>query len=111
MAQESAQTSTERRRISRQRPDYSPEEISALRILQVYFRPNSIFCLLSDGKTLSVPLEVSPALAAAEPVSKYQWQLDAGGKIVAWHTGGLTEELALPQLLGHPRAAISCHDL
>jgi hypothetical protein len=56
----------ERRISKRQAPNYSSEELNGLRISRVHFREQYLFCLLSDGNMVCVPLAISPVLAAAE---------------------------------------------
>jgi hypothetical protein len=100
----------ERRSSERHEPSYTADEIASLRITRVQFRQDYIFCLLSDGKMLCVPLAISPALEAAPRQARYQWQIIADGKAAVWHTKGTvgvpTERLDLGSILTHPEAYI-----
>jgi hypothetical protein len=89
-----------------QPPTYSVEEIQALRIRRVHFLEDFLVCLLSDGRALCIPLSLSPALQAASPEQRYQWQLVGDGRGVVWYAGGLEEHLNLRSLLAHPEARI-----
>jgi hypothetical protein len=100
----------ERRISERQAPSYSPEELNGLRISRVHFREEYLFCLLSDGNMICVPLAISPALATAEYQARYQWEIEEDGKAVVWRTKGMgvtTERLTLWTILSHPEARIT----
>lgn len=100
----------ERRLSKRQAPNYSSEELNGLRISRVHFREQYLFCLLSDGNMVCVPLAISPVLAAAEHQARYQWEIEDEGKAIIWRTKGMgvtTERLTLRNILSHPQARIS----
>jgi hypothetical protein len=102
--------SIERRISNRQAPSYSPEELNGLRISRVHFREEYLFCLLSDGNMVCVPIAISPVLATAEYQARYQWETEDGGKAVIWRTRGMgviTERLTLWNILSHPQARIT----
>src|SRR4051794_26394645 len=96
------------RRVSlRRSPRYTPEEISELRIVQVHFREQYIFCLLSDGHTACVPLSISRMLESAPERMRYNWQIMEEGRTVGWYSGrvGLVfERLSVEQIVTHPEA-------
>jgi hypothetical protein len=100
----------ERRKSERHPPDYSSEELRNLRITRVHFREKHLFCLLSDGNMLCVPLTISLVLQAAPQQLRYQWRITDDGKAVLWYTKGMgvtTERLSLPEILAHPKAYIA----
>jgi hypothetical protein len=100
----------ERRISARQPPNYGPAELADLRIAQVHFRQDYLFCLLSDGNMLCVPLTISSVLLAAPQQVRYQWKIADDGTAVLWCTKGMgvmTERLALENILAHPDARIS----
>jgi hypothetical protein len=99
----------ERRGSERRPPDYTRDQIEDLRITRVHFRETYMFCLLSDGKMVCVPLTISSALQAAPPELRYQWQISDQGKSLIWHTKGMgivTERISLAAILDHPEAQI-----
>ena len=99
------------RRVSpRRSPSYTPEEISQLRIARVHFRDQYLFCLLSDGNMLCVPLAISRALEKAPERIRYNWRVMDDGKRLAWYAGGVgvpIEQLSVVQIVSHPEAQIS----
>lgn len=100
----------ERRVSERRPPSYTPEEASTLRITRVHFREDFLFCLLSDGNMVCVPLAISPALVAAPRKLRYQWKIDADGRAVIWYTKGMgipTARLELTAILRHPEAQMT----
>jgi hypothetical protein len=102
--------SIERRISERQAPSYNPEELNSLRISRVHFREEYLFCLLSDGNMVCVPIAISPVLATAEYRVRYQWEIDEDGKALIWRTKGMgvtTERLTLWNILSHPQARIT----
>jgi hypothetical protein len=102
--------SIERRLSERQAPNYGSEELNRLRISRVHFREQFLFCLLSDGNMVCVPLTISSVLAAAEQQARYQWEIADEGKAVIWRTKGMgvtTERLTVWNILSHPEARIT----
>ena len=102
--------SIERRISERQAPSYSNTELNNLRISRVHFREQYLFCLLSDGNMVCVPVAISSVLAAAEYQARYQWEIEDDGKAVIWRTKGMgvtTERLTLWNILSHPEARIT----
>ena len=100
----------ERRISERQAPAYSSEELNGLRISRVHFREQYLFCLLSDGNMICVPLAISPVLAATDYQVRYQWEIEEDGKAIVWHTKGMgvtTERLTLWNILSHPEARLT----
>ena len=100
----------ERRISARNAPSYSPGELEDLRVTRVHFRERYLFCLLSDGNMLCVPLTISSVLVAASPQARYQWKIADDGKAVLWFTKGMgvvSERLTLADILGHPDARIT----
>ena len=100
----------DRRSSPRRAPAYSPDEIRDLRIARVHFRDKYLFCLLSDGNMVCVPLTIAPKLMAAQHKARYQWQLEQGGRSLAWYAGNVGiafERLTLSTILAHPEAQIS----
>jgi hypothetical protein len=100
----------DRRSSPRQPPSYTPEQIDGLRITRLHFREDYLFCVLSDGNILCVPLTISPDLTAAPKKVRYQWRIVEDGKVVIWPTramGARTERLSLQSLLNHPEAQIT----
>jgi hypothetical protein len=99
----------ERRISARNPPSYTPPELSELRITRVHFREAYIFCLLSDGNMVCVPLTISSVLAAAPQQVRYQWTIADDGKAVLWTKGMgvVTERLQLTDILAHPDARIT----
>jgi hypothetical protein len=81
-----------------------------LRISRVHFREPFLFCLLSDGSVVCVPLTISTFLQTAPKAVRYRWQIKDDGRTVVWHTramGVATERVELKQILAHPEAQIS----
>jgi hypothetical protein len=100
----------DRRSSPRQAPSYTPAQINELRIATVHFRDDFMFCLLSDGNRVCVPLTISPALQAAPRHMRYQWQVADDGKSVVWYMSTMgvpTAHIALWDILAHPEAQIS----
>jgi hypothetical protein len=100
----------DRRSSPRRAPSYTPNEIDDLRIATVHFREDFMFCLLSDGNRLCVPLTISSRLQAAPQQTRYQWQVADNGKAIVWYmrTMGLpTEHITLVDILAHPEAQIT----
>ena len=102
--------SIERRISKRQAPSYRREELNGLRISRVHFRDQYLFCLVSDGNMVCVPVAISPVLAAAEYKARYQWEIEEDGKAIIWRTKGMgltTERLTLRNILSHSQARIT----
>jgi len=78
---------------------YTAEEVQALRITRVNVQEDVLYCVLSDGKLLSVAVGVSPALAAAPTRARYQWRISGDGKAIVWYGDELKEYLSLRSLL------------
>lgn len=100
----------DRRRAPRRAPSYTPDEIEALSVTRVHFREDYLFCLLSDGKMACVPLTISPRLLAAPRKLRYQWHIEADGRVLVWHTGPVgvaIERLSLASILAHPEVQIT----
>jgi hypothetical protein len=100
----------ERRISARNPPTYTPPELDDLRIARVHFRDRYMFCLLSDGNMVCVPLTISALLVAAPQRSRYQWKISDDGKAILWYTQGMgvvTERIGLPDILAHPEARVS----
>src|SRR5688572_11695598 len=74
----------ERRISARNPPTYTPPELDDLRIARVHFRDRYMFCLLSDGNMVCVPLTISALLVAAPQRSRYQWKIADDGKAILW---------------------------
>jgi hypothetical protein len=98
----------DRRASPRGSPSYTPEEISELRIERVHFRDQYIFCLLSNGSMVCVPLSISRML---EPERmRYNFQLKDEGRTVAWYSGpvGLViARLSVEEIVLHPEAQVT----
>jgi hypothetical protein len=100
----------DRRRSPRGSPRYTFAEIDELRIIRIHFREKFLFCLLSDGNMVCVPLAISPALDRAPHSVRYKWQLADDGKGVVWYLGAVglpTERLNLASILSHPDVQIT----
>ncbi len=100
---------TERRGSERRSPRYSPEEIEDLRITRVRFREDYLFCLMSDGNTLCVPLTISPVLRRTPPKLRYLWRITEDGKAVVWSKGTMGDRsvhLDLKTMLAYPESQI-----
>ena len=100
----------ERRSSPRRPPRYSPQDIDRLRVTRVHFREDFLFCLLSDGNVVCVPVTISPFLQKAPTGARYRWQIEEDGKAVVWHTramGVAKERLELGRILAHPEAQIT----
>jgi len=100
----------DRRSSERQKPAYTPKEIQALRVTRVHFREDFLFCLLSDGNMVCVPLAISPKLLRAPRRVRYQWRIEEQGRTILWATapmGVVTERLSLSTILEHPEAEIT----
>jgi len=83
------------------KPAYTPAEIQSLRITRVNVQEDVLYCVLSDGKLLCVPVGVSPALAEAPMRARYQWRISGDGKAIVWYGDELKEYLSLRSLLAH----------
>lgn len=97
----------ERRRKPRHRPVYTTAEIRTLSIHRVLLAGDCLYCLLSDGKALWVPLRISPVVAGSTLHTRYQWQIAEKGKALVWTRGNLEERLRLPAMLAFPGSEIS----
>lgn len=100
----------DRRRSSRGTPRYTPAELDELRIIRIHFRDEFLFCLLSDGNMVCVPLAISAALHRAPHSVRYKWQLAEDGRAVIWYLGAVglpTERLNLASILSHPDVQIT----
>ena len=100
----------DRRRSSRGRPRYTPAEVDELRIARVHFRDEFLFCLLSDGNMVCVPVAISTVLNKAPQSERYKWQLADEGQAVVWYLGAVglpTEHLSLARILSHPEVQIT----
>jgi hypothetical protein len=99
----------ERRASERRAPSYTPQEIDDLRITRVHFREELMFCLLSDGNRICVPLTIVPALLEPQR-HRYQWQIADDGRSVLWYKSGMglpSERLNLAAILAHPEAQLT----
>jgi hypothetical protein len=102
--------SPERRSSPRRPPRYTPQEVDALRITRVHLREDFLFCLLSDGNMLCVPLSIAPQVLRAPEQQRYLWQITGDGKSISWSTramGVRTETLSLERILAHPEAHVT----
>jgi hypothetical protein len=99
----------ERRISARNPPTYTPAELDGLRITRVHFRERYLFCLLSDGNMVCVPLAISAVLLAASQQARYQWKIVEDGKAILWTKGMgvVSERLALTDILAHADARIT----
>jgi hypothetical protein len=100
----------ERRISARNPPSYTLSELRELRIDRVHFRDRYMFCLLSDGNMVCVPLTISAVLVAGPQRVRYQWKIADDGQAVAWYTQGMgvvTERLGLTDILAHPEARVT----
>jgi len=100
----------DRRRSTRGRPRYTPRERDELRIVRVHFRDEFMFCLLSDGNMVCVPVAISPVLDRAPQSVRYKWQLTDDDKAIVWYLGAVglpTERLSLARILAHPEVQIT----
>lgn len=100
----------ERRASERRRPNYTPAETRELRITRVHFRDSMMFCLLSDGTMVCVPLTISRRLAVARADMRYKWSIVDDGRAIVWRAGtvGLeVEQLTAEEIVSHPEAQIS----
>ena len=104
---EQRNTSSERRERPRRRPRYNRAELLTLRITHVLLHEELLFCLLSDGRVLSVPLRISPVVSASPLGTRYQWQIAELGKALVWSRGDVEERLRLPAMLAYPGSEIS----
>lgn len=99
----------ERRISARNPPTYTAAELDQLRITRVHFREHYLFCLLSDGNMVCVPLAISAVLLAASQQARYQWTIVEDGKAILWTKGMgiVSERLALGDILAHADARIT----
>ncbi|HET6777590.1 MAG TPA: hypothetical protein VFH26_01740 [Gemmatimonadales bacterium] len=100
----------ERRISPRNPPSYTALEVDDLRITRVHFREGYLFCLLSDGNMVCVPITISGVLVTAPLRARYQWKIAEDGKSVLWSTqamGVVTERVGLADILEHPDARVS----
>src|SRR5688572_5113584 len=79
----------ERRISARNPPSYTLSELRELRIDRVHFRDRYMFCLLSDGNMVCVPLTISAVLVAGPQRVRYQWKIADDGQAVVWYTQGM----------------------
>jgi hypothetical protein len=99
-----------RGRLARKTSRYTRTQLQELRISRVHFRDQYLFCLLSDGNMVRVPLAIAPSLAAPRYGARSRWQLIGDGKALIWYggaSGTTTERLSLTQILAHPDAQIT----
>ncbi|MGQ0701793.1 MAG: DUF2442 domain-containing protein, partial [Gemmatimonadales bacterium] len=68
---------------------------------------DQLVCVLSDGRTLAVPISISPILRDAPIEARYNWRLAGGGEAVVWRSGKLEEKLTLSGMLGYPESTIT----
>jgi hypothetical protein len=97
----------ERRAAERRRPNYTPAETRELRITRVHFRDSMMFCLLSDGTMVCVPLTISPRLAVARADMRYKWSIVDDGRAMCGGRERLVEQLTAEEIVSHPEAQIS----
>lgn len=100
----------DRRSSPRQVPSYTFAQIRDLRITTVHFREDFMFCLLSDGNRVCVPLTISPRLHAAPQHMRYQWQVADDGKAIVWYMGAVglpAEQITLVDILAYPETQIT----
>jgi hypothetical protein len=100
----------DRRASPRRSSSYTPEEISELRIERVHFRDQYIFCLLSDGSMVCVPLSISRMLESAPERMRYNYQLTDEGRTVAWYSGRVgivIARLSVAEIVSHPEAQVT----
>lgn len=97
----------DRRAHVRRRPCYSAGDIARLRLTRVFLHEDFLVCLLSDRRTLFVPLRISPVVAAAPLRTRYQWQVGEDGTSLLWTRGSVEERLRLPAMLAFPGSEIS----
>jgi DNA-binding response OmpR family regulator len=87
---------------------YRSAELQELRISRVHTREAHLFCLLSDGNMVRVPLTITPGVAGPLPGVRAGLQVLGDGKWVGWYAGDAramqTERLSLAQILAHPDA-------
>jgi hypothetical protein len=89
---------------------YRRADLQELRISRVHSRDQYLFCLLSDGNMVRVPLAIAPGLAAPSHGARASWHLLGDGKTVVWYAGApsvATQRLTLLQILAHPDAQIA----
>jgi len=67
------------------------------RVRDVRFSEDSLIVALMDGRTISVPLEWYPRLAAATPGERRNWKIGAAGYGIHWPE--LDEDLSTEGLL------------
>jgi|tagenome__1003787_1003787.scaffolds.fasta_scaffold20444641_1 hypothetical protein len=100
----------DRRASPRRSSSYTPEEISELRIERVHFRDQYIFCLLSNGSMVCVPLSISRMLESSPERMRYNYQLMEEGKTVAWYSGRVgivIARLSVGEIVSHPEAQVT----
>lgn len=56
---------------------------------------------------LSVPLRISPVVAAAPLRTRYQWQIADVGRTLTWSRGNVEERLRLAAMLAYPGAELT----
>jgi hypothetical protein len=76
-----------RGRLARRTSRYTRAQLEELRISRVHFRDQYLFCLLSDGNMVRVPLKIAPALAAPPNGVGARWQLRGDGRALVWYAG------------------------
>lgn len=92
--------------LHRHAAQYSDQETRSLRIIRVHFIPDHILFLLSDGKSLCLPLSVDHALRTASADDRYLWHVIGNGRAVVWYTPRIEVHLNLQTMLAHPDARI-----
>ena len=97
----------DRRAHTRRRATYTDAEAESLRIQRVFLHGDFLVCLLSDHRTLFVPLRITPVVAAAPLHTRYQWQIADQGRALVWTRGVVEEWLRLPAMLAFPGSEIS----
>jgi hypothetical protein len=99
------------RRVSpRRSPSFSSDEIGELRIERVHFRDRYIFCLLSNGSMVCVPLSISRMLELAPEHMRYNYQLTEEGRTIAWYSGPVgivIARLSVEEIVLHSEAQVT----
>jgi hypothetical protein len=92
---------------TRRQAGLTPEQIQALRITEVHLHENVLVCRLSNGMLLYSPVSISPALAAAPYLARFQWRISGDGKAVFWYTEELKAHLSLREMLAAPDSELA----
>jgi hypothetical protein len=92
---------------TRRKDTLSPEEIQGLRIREVHLQEDMLLCRLSNGQLLQVPISISPALAAAPHLARFQWRISGDGKAVFWYTEALKAHVSLREMLDAPDSELA----